>query len=223
MLGATRPLYRTAPEKAAFWNVFAPFESQRDLLRRVAHCGSVDVPARRGRPLDARGRRETHGYELQQGTPVTPGKKVTLGKWDPEDTLGWKRGHKMTASLDKACEQLDQLQYLLYAEHKRALLVVLQGLDAAGKERRHPACDVRREPQGCTVTPFKKPSEEEMEHDFLWRIHKAVPEYGDIGIFNRSYYEDVLIVRVHNLVPKTSGRAAMIRSTNLKNSCRTTT
>ena len=133
---------------------------------------------------------------------VTPGKKVNLGKWNPEDTLGWDKGHKTSASLDKACQRLDKLQYLLYAEHKRALLVVLQGLDAAGKDGtiRHVMSGVN--PQGCTVTPFKTPSAEEMEHDFLWRIHKAVPEYGDIGIFNRSHYEDVLIVRVHNLVPK---------------------
>ncbi len=133
---------------------------------------------------------------------VTPGKKVKLGKWDPEDTLGWEKGHKTTAALDKSCEQLDKLQYLLYAEHKSALLIVLQGLDAAGKDGtiRHVMSGVN--PQGCTVTPFKKPSPEEMGHDFLWRIHKAVPEFGDIGIFNRSHYEDVLIVRVHNLVPK---------------------
>ena len=133
---------------------------------------------------------------------VTPGKKVKLGKWDPDDTLGWEKGHKTTDVLDKACERLDKLQYLLYAEHKRALLIVLQGLDAAGKDGtiRHVMSGVN--PQGCTVTPFKTPSAEEMQHDFLWRIHKAVPEYGDIGIFNRSHYEDVLIVRVHNLVPK---------------------
>jgi PPK2 family polyphosphate:nucleotide phosphotransferase len=133
---------------------------------------------------------------------VTPGKKVKLGKWDPEDTLGWEKGHKTTAALDKSCQQLDKLQYLLYAEHKSALLIVLQGLDAAGKDGtiRHVMSGVN--PQGCTVTPFKKPSPEEMAHDFLWRIHRAVPEYGDIGIFNRSHYEDVLVVRVHNLVPK---------------------
>jgi PPK2 family polyphosphate:nucleotide phosphotransferase len=133
---------------------------------------------------------------------VKPGKKVKLGKWDPEDTLGWEKGHKTTAGLDNAIKRLDKLQYLLYAEHKRALLVVLQGLDAAGKDGtiRHVMSGVN--PQGCTVTPFKTPSKEEMGHDFLWRIHKAVPEFGDIGIFNRSHYEDVLIVRVHDLVPK---------------------
>jgi PPK2 family polyphosphate:nucleotide phosphotransferase len=133
---------------------------------------------------------------------VTPGKKVKLGKWDPEDTFGWEKGHKMTAALDKTIERLDKLQYLMYAEHKRTLLIVLQGLDASGKDGtiRHVMSGVN--PQGCAVVSFKKPSADEMSHDFLWRIHKAIPEYGDIGIFNRSLYEDVLVVRVHNIVPK---------------------
>src|SRR5579862_7678308 len=133
---------------------------------------------------------------------VKPGKKVRLSEWDPEDTLGWEKDHKMKASLDKAIEKLDKLQYLLYAEHKRALLIVLQGRDAAGKDGtiRHVMSGVN--PQGCHVTSFKKPSPEEASHEYLWRIHKAVPEYGDIGIFNRSVYEDVLVVRVHNMVPK---------------------
>jgi PPK2 family polyphosphate:nucleotide phosphotransferase len=173
-----------------------------DLLRRVAHCGSVDAGAHSAMFGARQEARQEMPTNFSKELLVTPGKKVTLGKWDPDDTLGWEKGRKMTASLDKSCERLDKLQYLLYAEHKRALLVVLQGLDAAGKDGaiRHVMSGVN--PQGCTVTPFKKPSPEEMEHDFLWRIHKAVPEYGDIGIFNRSYYEDVLIVRVHNLVPK---------------------
>ena len=133
---------------------------------------------------------------------VKPGKKVNLGKWDPEDTLGWEKGHKTKEDLTKSLEKLDKLQYLLYAENKRALLIVLQGIDAAGKDGtiRHVMAGVN--PQGCTVTPFKKPTSEDADHDYLWRIHKAVPQFGDIGIFNRSHYEDVLVVRVHNLVPK---------------------
>ncbi|HKV03630.1 MAG TPA: polyphosphate kinase 2 family protein [Candidatus Acidoferrales bacterium] len=133
---------------------------------------------------------------------VSPGEKVNLAKYDPEQTLGWEKDRKMKASLEKAIERIDQQQYLLYAEHKHALLVVLQGLDASGKDGtiRHVMAGVN--PQGCTVVSFKKPSVEEASHDFLWRIHKAVPEYGNIGIFNRSLYEDVLVVRVHNLVPK---------------------
>ena len=133
---------------------------------------------------------------------ATPGKKVRLEKWNPEETLGWSKNHKMKASLEKTIEKLDKLQYLLYAEHKRALLIVLQGLDAAGKDGtiRHVMSGVN--PQGCRVTSFKKPTPEELAHDFLWRVHQAVPPVGDIGIFNRSHYEDVLIARVHNLVPK---------------------
>lgn len=134
---------------------------------------------------------------------VEPGKKhLKLSKWDPDDTFGWEKDHKMKASLEKNLKRLDQLQYLLYAEKKRALLVVLQGLDAAGKDGtiRHVMSGVN--PQGCHVTSFKKPSAEEASHDFLWRIHKAIPPIGDIGIFNRSQYEDVLVVRVHNLVPE---------------------
>src|SRR5271163_4540412 len=115
-----------------------------------------------------------------------PGKKVKLEKWDPEDTLGWEKDHKTKQDIDKSLEKLDKLQYLMYAEHKRALLVVLQGIDAAGKDGtiRHVMAGVN--PQGCTVTPFKKPTPEELGHDYLWRIHKAVPQFGDIGIFNRS-------------------------------------
>jgi PPK2 family polyphosphate:nucleotide phosphotransferase len=134
---------------------------------------------------------------------VTPGKRrLSLSKWDPDDTLGWEKGDKTKAALEKSLKRLNELQYLLYAEKKRALLVVLQGLDAAGKDGtiRHVMSGVN--PQGCHVTSFKKPSTEESAHDFLWRIHKAVPAFGDIGIFNRSQYEDVLIVRVHNLVPE---------------------
>jgi len=131
-----------------------------------------------------------------------PGMKVKFADWDAEETLGWEKDRKMKASLAKSIERLDKLQYLLYAEHKRALLIVLQGLDSAGKDGtiRHVMSGVN--PQGCTVTSFKKPSAEENSHDYLWRAHYAVPKYGDIGIFNRSHYEDVLVVRVHNVVSK---------------------
>jgi PPK2 family polyphosphate:nucleotide phosphotransferase len=94
------------------------------------------------------------------------------------------------------------LQYLLYAESRRSVLVVLQGIDAAGKDGtiRHVMTGLN--PQGVSVTAFKAPEGAEKRHDYLWRVHNAVPEWGKIGIFNRSHYEDVLIVRVHGLVPK---------------------
>ncbi|MFZ3217531.1 MAG: polyphosphate kinase 2 family protein [Candidatus Acidiferrales bacterium] len=133
---------------------------------------------------------------------IKPNKKIRLEKFDPSATLGWKKDHTMKTSLAKTLEKLDQLQYLLYADHKKSLLAVFQGLDAAGKDGviRHVMSGVN--PQGCSVTSFKTPSPQEAAHDFLWRVHKAVPSYGDIGIFNRSHYEDVLVVRVHDLVPK---------------------
>jgi PPK2 family polyphosphate:nucleotide phosphotransferase len=133
---------------------------------------------------------------------VHPGKKVKLASYDPDATLGWQKGRKAKESLEKAVAKLDDLQYLLYAERKHALLIVFQGLDASGKDGtiRHVMSGIN--PQGCRVTSFKEPSAEEMAHDFLWRIHAAAPKIGDFGVFNRSHYEDVLVVRVHNLVPK---------------------
>lgn len=133
---------------------------------------------------------------------VHPGKKVRLARYDPDATLGWQKGRKAKESLEKAVAKLDDLQYLLYAERKHALLIVFQGLDASGKDGtiRHVMSGIN--PQGCRVTSFKEPSAEEMAHDFLWRIHAAAPKVGDFGVFNRSHYEDVLVVRVHNLVPK---------------------
>ncbi len=133
---------------------------------------------------------------------VKPGTEVKLAKYDSGETLGWKKGAKAGASMDKAVEKIDALQYRLYAEHKHALLIVLQGRDAAGKDGtiRHVMAGIN--PQGCRVTNFKEPSTEEKAHDFLWRVHAAVPRIGDFGIFNRSHYEDVLVARVHNLVPK---------------------
>ena len=94
-----------------------------------------------------------------------------------------------------------ELQQRLYAEGKRALLIILQGMDTSGKDGtvRHVLSGVN--PQGCRVTSFKAPTAEELAHDFLWRIHRAVPAKGEIGVFNRSQYEEVLIVRVHELAP----------------------
>jgi len=99
-------------------------------------------------------------------------------------------------------KRLRDLQYLLYAENKRSLLIVLQGLDASGKDGTIRHVLGYMNPQGCRVQAFKQPSSLEAAHDFLWRIHQAVPKKGEAVIFNRSHYEDVLVARVHNLVPK---------------------
>jgi len=133
---------------------------------------------------------------------VAPHTKVKLHHRDPDDTADVEKGDKAHERLVKNVERMEDLQYRLYAESRRALLVVLQGIDAGGKDGtvRHVMSGLN--PQGCKVTSFKVPSSEEAAHDFLWRIHKAMPARGEMGIFNRSHYEDVLVVRVHNLVPK---------------------
>ena len=137
---------------------------------------------------------------------VKPGSKVDLNAFDPSDTLGFKSKKDAAETVEKNTEALFDLQYRLYAEDKRSLLIVLQGIDAAGKDGtiRHVMSGLN--PQGCRVTSFKVPSSEERDHDYLWRIHKACPRRGNIGIFNRSHYEDVLVVRVHNLVPEAQWR-----------------
>ena len=133
---------------------------------------------------------------------VEPGSSVRLSRIDPDDTAGIKSKDAAEADLSKNIDRLRKLQYLLYAENRWALLVVLQAMDAGGKDGtiRHVMGGLN--PQGCVVTSFKAPSEEEREHGFLWRIHQRVPARGDIGIFNRSHYEDVLVARVRKLVPK---------------------
>jgi PPK2 family polyphosphate:nucleotide phosphotransferase len=128
-------------------------------------------------------------------------KKVRLGDIDPGHTHGLTKEDAATV-LAKHLERLSVLQYLLYAEGRRSVLVVLQGIDAAGKDGTIRRVMSGLNPQGVRVMPFKVPEGAEKRHDYLWRIHKALPEYGQIGIFNRSHYEDVLVVRVHGLVPK---------------------
>lgn len=134
---------------------------------------------------------------------VKPGEHIDLADWNPGDTSqydgnkqeGKDRGLKLT-------DRLEALQELLYAEHKHKVLIILQGMDTSGKDGviRHVFEGVN--PQGCRVASFKAPTMEELDRDFLWRIHKPVPGRGEMVIFNRSQYEDVLVVRVHNLVPE---------------------
>jgi PPK2 family polyphosphate:nucleotide phosphotransferase len=133
---------------------------------------------------------------------VKPGSKVDLSDVDPREKGDFSDKEDAQARLAKNTERLNQLQYTLYAEDKRSVLIVLQGMDTAGKDGtiRHVMTGVN--PQGCRVESFKAPSQIELDHDFLWRVHHAVPRRGEIGIFNRSHYEDVLVVRVHDIVPK---------------------
>jgi PPK2 family polyphosphate:nucleotide phosphotransferase len=133
---------------------------------------------------------------------IRPGRRVKLSRYDADHTSGYEKGPQCKKLVEKAITRLDELQGMLYAENKHAVLILLQGMDASGKDGtiRHVMSGVN--PPGCSVTAFKVPSHEEAQHDFLWRAHKAVPGRGQIGIFNRSYYEDVLVVRVHKLVPE---------------------
>src|SRR5690349_7034947 len=132
---------------------------------------------------------------------VKPGRRVHLADVDTSDTHGFKRD-EAEARLEKLRAELFDLQTVLYAESRRSVLIVLQGIDASGKDGtiRHVMSGLN--PQGVTVTSFKVPEGEEKRHDYLWRVHEAVPEWGKIGIFNRSHYEDVLVVRVHDIVPE---------------------
>jgi PPK2 family polyphosphate:nucleotide phosphotransferase len=133
---------------------------------------------------------------------VKPGTKVKLSDCDPA-CMG-KHGSDKEAVQDtqKYLDKLRKLQYLLYAEKKHSLLIVLQGLDAAGKDGTVNHVMSAMNPQGTTVTGFKQPTAEELDHDFLWRVHPHAPGKGTVAIFNRSHYEDVLVTRVHKLAPK---------------------
>jgi len=134
---------------------------------------------------------------------VKPGVQVKLAEWDPSDYSEFDEGKKKgKAKLDELTDQLEELQELLYAEGKHKLLVVLQGTDTAGKDGviRHVFDGVN--PQGVKVASFKVPTPQELSRDYLWRIHQHTPARGEIVIFNRSHYEDVLVVRVHELVPQ---------------------
>jgi PPK2 family polyphosphate:nucleotide phosphotransferase len=133
---------------------------------------------------------------------VAPGKQIRLDRFDSSYAGGVEDKQEAKKRLDRNIEALADLGYRLYAENRRSLLLVLQGMDTSGKDGTIRHVMQGFNPQSCRVTAFKTPSVQELNHDFLWRIHQAAPGKGEIGIFNRSHYEDVLIVRVHDLVPK---------------------
>src|SRR6266852_1068870 len=128
---------------------------------------------------------------------ITKGEKLRLKDHDPADTNGLKAKHQAQGLLEDSTALLSHMQEKLYAQDRWALLLIFQAMDAAGKDGaiKHVMSGVN--PQGCQVFSFKSPSNEELNHDYLWRTHKCAPERGKIGIFNRSYYEEVLVVRVH--------------------------
>ena len=134
---------------------------------------------------------------------VTSSDKVPLAEIDPRKTPGapGDKDETKTAS-EELKERLIELHGRLWAESKQSLLLVLQAMDAGGKDGAIRKVLSGVNPQGCRVTSFKQPSEEELAHDFLWRIYKELPRRGQIGVFNRSHYEDVVAVRVHDIVPR---------------------
>lgn len=137
--------------------------------------------------------------------PLKEGKRddeISLSKWDPDDTFG-KEKEEIEKELDEILPELSELQYKLYAEREKSLLIILQGTDASGKDGVIRNVIRVFNPAGCKVESFKVPTSEELSHDFLWRIHKVIPSKGYIGVFNRSHYEDVIEVRVNNIVSKT--------------------
>ncbi|HKV10137.1 MAG TPA: polyphosphate kinase 2 family protein [Thermoanaerobaculia bacterium] len=134
---------------------------------------------------------------------VEPGSQVDLAKIDPGSTKGFKGGKKEAEKVfPKLSARLEEMQELLWAEHRHKVLIVLQGMDTSGKDGtiRHVFEGVN--PTGVRVASFKAPTPEELDHDFLWRVHPKVPGRGEMVIFNRSHYEDVLVVRVQNLAPE---------------------
>jgi PPK2 family polyphosphate:nucleotide phosphotransferase len=132
---------------------------------------------------------------------VKPGDKVDLDDYDPDSTAGITQDNAANLLTEYSLE-LGDLQDLLYAAHQNAVLIILQGMDSSGKDGTIKRVMSQVNPQGCRVESFKVPTAEDLDHDFLWRVHRVVPRRGLLTIFNRSHYEDVVVVRVHNLVPK---------------------
>lgn len=132
---------------------------------------------------------------------IAEGDTVNLSKYDPDYTHPRIKREDADAELEQLCQKLSDLQESLYAAQHQSVLVIVQGMDTSGKDGTIRHVFGVLNPQGCDVHSFKVPTAEEVAHDFLWRIHKAAPAKGMLGIFNRSQYEDVLVVRVHNLVP----------------------
>jgi PPK2 family polyphosphate:nucleotide phosphotransferase len=133
---------------------------------------------------------------------VAPGSKVKLKDIDPGVKDHQESHEEAVKEIEQHRKKLRELQELFYADGQRSLLIVLQGMDTAGKDGTINHILGAMNPQGCRVVGFKEPSVEELAHDFLWRIHQVAPPKGKVAIFNRSHYEDVLVVRVHNLVPQ---------------------
>ena len=152
--------------------------------------------------LDGRGLPKPKPMNYLKQFRVKPGDKIQLKDFDPRFAGKHEEKESARRAVRKLQVRMDDLQGQLYAEHKRSLLICLQAPDAGGKDGVIRSVFGDLNAQACRVVSFKQPSTEELAHDFLWRIEAQTPRRGEIVIFNRSHYEDVLIVRVHNLVPK---------------------
>ncbi len=147
---------------------------------------------------------------MEQPFIVKPGESISLigekksrsSNHNPDNTGSYNKKDDTKKPLKKLHKELLELQEILYAENKHALLIILQGMDTCGKDGTIRKVMAGINVQGCEVVNFKAPTVDELSRDYLWRVHKSVPPKGKIGIFNRSHYEDVLVVRVHDLVPK---------------------
>jgi PPK2 family polyphosphate:nucleotide phosphotransferase len=135
-----------------------------------------------------------------------PGHKIRLSKIDPDDTAGLTKEEACTRFAELR-EEVSLLQEKLFAEHERSLLILFQAMDTGGKDGALKALCSGLDPSGLEIASFKAPTRTELDHDFLWRAHKMTPPKGMIGLWNRSHYEDVLVVRVHKLVPKKAWKA----------------
>src|SRR6266516_1265715 len=138
--------------------------------------------------------------------PIKITSRIRLRDFDPDDCGGVDKDETRDKTR-KLCERIGELQHLLYANATHAVIILLQGMDGSGKDSTGASVLEFVTPAGVQTTNFKAPSSEELAHDFLWRVHKAVPRYGCLGLFNRSHYEDVLIVRVLGLQPEKVWRA----------------
>jgi PPK2 family polyphosphate:nucleotide phosphotransferase len=139
-------------------------------------------------------------FDLTWSYRIEPGAIVNLCDFNPRDSGGYRSNAEALPEIRCQIEKLDRLQKLMHAERKRSLLIVLQGLDACGKDGLVRHIFTGMNPAGCRVATFRQPTPDELAHDFLWRVHAHVPGKGETVIFNRSHYEDVLVVRVHHLV-----------------------
>lgn len=141
--------------------------------------------------------------------------KISLANFDTKAPKKFNK-EKTKATTAKLIEELDELQNLLYAENKHSVLIVVQGMDASGKDGATRNVFGKMNPQGVSVASFKAPTAEELSHDFLWRIHKHVPAKGMIQIFNRSHYEDILITRVHKMIDEPTAKKRVIAINNFE-------